>query len=282
MGHDHETRRVHYYNADASVLGGRIERPFEQLIPIQAPSSLSPVGGYGVARAESFRLQGIMSFESGYTQVAGSSTATGPYSTMVTAVVEGLNVLNIFTADRVVSQISLDHPREGYIPRVSLVGTQYENVRIAGRPVEIVLDLDFCSQGDGEEFPRQPCVRDPRFLARVQEQRQRMMDGRGSPERTADQTVPKWVGERYEWGNSKAERGKDGVLCSVVKEIRGQFPGRVFGNAFEIPEFGKGFLGELLVDCSSFQLIMVRLELGCATKGTVALAASHGNGSTDP
>jgi hypothetical protein len=281
MSHDQEARRVHYYHADASVLGGRIERPFEQLIPIQAPLSLSPVGGYAAARAESFRLQGIVSFESGYTTVAGSSTSTGPHSTMVSAVVEGLNVLNIFTVDRVVAQISLDHPRVGYNPKVSLVGTQFENVRIAGKSVEIVLDLDICKQADGEEFPSQPCLRDPRFLARVKEQRQRMTDGRGAPGWT-DQTVPKWVGERYEWGKPEAERGKDGVVCSVVKEVRGQFPGRLFGNAFEIPEFGKGFLGELLVDYSSFRLIMLRLELGCATKGNVGIAIAGGNGSTDP
>jgi len=217
-----------------------------------------------------------VSFEAAHTQVAGSESETGSFSTMVTSVVEGLNVLNTFTADRVVAQISIDHPREGYIPRVNFIGTQFENVRIGGQSVEISLDLDLCNQGEG--FPDQPLTSDDSFLSRVADQRKAMLDG---------QSIPDWVTDRYQWPRAEIPGAKQSVLCSLVTEIRsksecGPFPGKKCGNVFDLPEFGKGFLGELIVDGTAFRLIMVRLELGCGTRGKLAISHGSGNGSTSP
>src|SRR5258707_7641954 len=281
MAHDPSIKRTHYYHADANALGGLIEQPFEQIIPVQAPLSLAPVGGYASSQTAAFHLQGVLSFKAAHTQVAGRTSKSGTFSTLVTSVVEGVNVLNILTADRLVAQISLDHPQEGYVPKVNFVGTQFENVRIGGKPVEIVVDLDICNQGDGVAFPGAPCARDNGFLLRVGEQRQRMTSptqlGKDAP------VVPEWVKERYRWKDSDAKGAKDSVVCSIVKEIRGDFPGTRCGHVFDIPEFGKGFLGEVLVDSGSlFQLIMLRVELGCATHGQATFAAAKGNGSTDP
>src|SRR5215469_18241883 len=276
MGHDPQVKRVHYYHADASALGGRLQRPFEQIVPLQASLSLAPAGGYASADIGAFRLGTIVSFEAAHTQVSGSETETGSYSTMVTSVVEGLNVLNTLTADRVVAQISIDHPREGYIPRVNFIGTQFENVRIGGQSVEICLDLDLCNQGDG--FPGQPLTRDEAFLSRVAKQRKSMLDGR---------SIPDWVRERYQWTKADAQGAKQSVLCSLVTEIRSQsecgpFPGTKYGNIFEVPEFGKGFLAELIVDGTAFRLIMVRLELSCGTHASISIGHGSGNGSTAP
>lgn len=276
MGHDPQVRRVHYYHADASALGGRLHRPLQQIVPLQVPLSLAPAGGYASADTGPFRLGTIVAFDAAHTQVAGGETETGSYSTMVTSVVEGLNVLNTFTADRVVAQISIDHPREGYIPRVNFIGTQFENVRIGGQSVEICLDLDLCTQGEG--FPDQPLTRDQAFLSRVANQRQSMLDG---------ESIPDWVAERYQWTKADGQGAKQSVLCSLVSEIRsksecGPLPGNKCGNVFEVPEFGKGFLGELIVDGTAFRLIMVRLELGCGTHATMAIGHGSGNGTTAP
>ncbi len=67
-----------------------------------------------------------------------------------------------------------------------------------------------------------------------------------------------------------------------MKEVQGEFPGRVFGNVLDVPEFGKIFLGELLVDHNSFRLIAMRLELGCVTHGKVSLGSSSIEGRTQP
>ena len=160
-------KRVHYYHADVSALGGRIERPFEQIIAAQAPLSLPPAGGYLAVRAEAFQVQGLLSFKSAYSQVAGSvSEKDGGWNTLATVAIEGLNVHDILTADRVVSQIATKHPREGYEPKVTFIGTRFDNLRIGGFPLDIVLDLGLCSPGGGgDRYPARSCFDDERFLS---------------------------------------------------------------------------------------------------------------------
>jgi hypothetical protein len=279
---DTNSKRVHYYHADASALGGHIRRPFDRPIPVQAPVSLPPVGGYAAAHGRKhFKVKSIVSFEAAYTQVAGSvNKENGAFTTLVTSTVEKFNVLDTFTADRLVAQISVDHPPRGYIPKVSLIGTQFENVRIGGERVEIILDLDICRHSNEGEYPNQRCMHDPQFLAKVGEQYRRINDATSMPDWIEDRTVPDWVKDRYQWDDSEAALHEKGhVLCSIVKEIRGKFPGKHYHNIIEIPEFGKIFLGELIVDYGSYQLIMTRLELGSPTEACVSAATGKVNGT---
>ena len=107
-------KRFHYYHAEVSALGGRIERPIDHMLSVQAPLSLPPTGGYATTRTEGFQLQGLLSYKSAYSQVAGSiSNKDGGWTTLSTVAVEGVNVHDILTADRVVAQISTQHPLEG-------------------------------------------------------------------------------------------------------------------------------------------------------------------------
>lgn len=148
--------RIHYYHADTTALGGYIDTPVDQMLPAIAPLSLPPVGGYAVARSEQYRLEGILSFESAYTQVAGSvSRKNGAWTTLATSVVEGLNILDVIVVDRIVSQIATEHPREGYDPKVTFVGTQFQNFKLGGYAIEPVLNLGLCQQAVGPDgFPR--------------------------------------------------------------------------------------------------------------------------------
>jgi hypothetical protein len=284
------TNRVHYFHADACAFGGYFERPIEHVIAPQAPMSLSPSGGYGSARSENFRLEGLMSYKSAYTQVAGhlSKKEGHGWVTLVTSVVEGLNVLNVITADRLSAQISTEHPLEGNNPKVNFLGTSFENLKIAGCPIDITLDFDICDQGNGTGYPKQSCVSDEQFRRRVAAQYQGMTDADALPDWVADRGIPDWIKERYKWDATKAT-SNGSILCSIVKKAEcsiknteGQFPGRPFGNVFEVPGFGRVFLGELLVDCKSYQLTMVRLEMGCAGEGSSGYGTAKANGVTYP
>lgn len=275
-----DVKRVHLYHADATAFGGHIKTPFEQLIPTVAPVSLSPVGGYVSARAERFRVEGIVSFESAHTQVAGSTNhPTGGWTTLATSVVEGLNILNVVTADRLVAQIATEHPAVGYNPKITLIGTQFENLRIGGRPIEVEVDLDLCDQDAGKDgFPQEPLFEEDAFRSAAAEQYRGMSS---LPKWVKDTAVPAWVKERYTWDNGQLQK-RAGVLCSVVTQVRGEFPGRPFGNVLDIPEIGKIFLGEFLVDHNTYRLIAIRAELGCATKGALAAGVVNIEGSTYP
>ena len=277
------TNRVHYYHADACAFGGYFESPIEHTIAPQAPMSLPPTGGYGSARVENFRVEGLVSYKSASTQVSGrlSKKDGGGWVTHTSAVVEGLNILDVLTADRLSAQISTEHPLQGNNPKVTFLGTSFENLKIAGNRVEVTLDLNICDQGNGLDYPAEPCVSDDRFLERVANQYRNMNDAKGMPEWVKDRTVPEWVRERYKWDDIMSGE-RCGILCSVVSAANGKFPGRPFGNALEVPGFGRVFLGELLVDCKSYQLTMVRMELGCPATGQISAVTAKANGVTEP
>jgi hypothetical protein len=186
--------------------------------------------------------------------------------------------LNVITADRLTAQISTEHPLEGDNPKVTFLGTSFENLKVAGCPIDITLDFDICDQGNGSGYPSQPCIEDDQFLARVADQYKRMTNAKNFPEWVKDRSIPDWIKERYQRGDKQG----GSVVCSIVKEANGEFPGTPFGNVFEVPDFGRVFLGELLVDCKSYQLTMVRLELGCSGQGNLSASTSKANGGTEP
>ncbi|MGB7265981.1 MAG: hypothetical protein WBC92_10750, partial [Terracidiphilus sp.] len=137
--------RTHHYHAEAKILAGHLRLPLVEEIKPQAYAHLRDKGGYLSQRAEGYRLESVISFKSGYTQVAGNrSTKTDQgWTTLTTTAVEGLNVLDVVTADRIVGQIITEHPLAGYVPTINFLGTRFENLRIAGFPVDLDLDLNF-------------------------------------------------------------------------------------------------------------------------------------------
>jgi hypothetical protein len=130
------------FRASAAALGGFFTRPVHEPLPVQAASVLPSVGGYGTARAEHFRFHELVSFKAAYTQVIGteySEDGRRERSTLALAVVEGLNVLDMVTADRVVgrlvSETDLTAKAAGELTWLPL-GSYFVNLRIGGRRVE--------------------------------------------------------------------------------------------------------------------------------------------------
>jgi hypothetical protein len=275
---DSKKHRVHLYHADASAIGGRVKLPFEQIVPVQAPLSLSAVGGQAWARSEEFRFQGLISFEAAETQVSGSfNEESGSWSTQVSSVIENLNVSNVVTADRIVAQISTDHPASGYTPKVSFAGTQFVNLRIGGYRVDPIFNLDFCDQGEGGQYPKRPCIQNPDFLKTVDDQYYAMR-----PVNPQKNLTPDWLQRLYPVPQSALAKERGMVLCSLVQRVQGECPWNPFGHIFAVPEFGKIFLGELLLDHDSFHIIMIRLELGCPLQADLGIGDTRTNGTTVP
>lgn len=276
--------RTHEYHARAHALAGRIEHPFGSDIPEQAPVSLlSTGGGYSSSKVGSYAVEGILSFDSAHTQVAGSiSPSSNGWTTLVSSTVENVNVLNVVTADRAVAQILLEHPREGYVPKVSFIGTQFVNLRIGGYPVQAVIDLDFCDFGDPTPYPQKALIDDDRFHARVKEQYRKITDANRIPSWAKKKTVPNWIQKRFAEEAPKQLQEKSAVTCSLIREIRGEHPGYPYHHCIEVPEFGKIHLAELCVTRDTFELSMVRLELGCPVGGSAKMAFCIGNGTTNP
>ena len=270
--------RSHSYYADAEVLSANLVQPLEHEIKRQAYVKLPKDGQYQFKRAEAFRLEGIISYESGYTQVAGHRSAKPGhgFTTLTTAVVEGLNVLDVVTADRVVGQISTEHPLDGQVPSVTFLGTRFDNLRIGGHKVDVDRNLEILGPKPAND---QSYFDDPAVMSRFSQQYTDLRSARSFPE---------WADEQYRWDAAEVQR-RGRAQCSLVNGVAGA-PGNSFGHVIDVPHFGKIFLAELTVnrekarsgvkepDKYTFHLAMVRLELGCLAQGSAQFSVMDSNG----
>jgi hypothetical protein len=224
--------------------------------------SLPTTGGIGQSRVENFRFREYVSFSAGYTYVAGSKRGEYMYTTLVTSVVEKLNILDVVTADRVVARFASHHSLDPKLsqeePQVTLLGSKIENLRVGCCPVQL-------------EFDEDVLVR----LNTYEALKNRFDDDEGFRKMAADPfvTMP-----------PKVSDDPCGVLlCSLVKRMEINCPGvKTVGHAFEVPEFGRVYIGEVLGQYRKRTVTMLRLELGCPVVGGFVAAQSIGNGHPFP
>jgi hypothetical protein len=285
---------THRYGANSCLLTGRLKRPVELKIEAQAAVSLHGDEASRVTRhMELYSADGLISFRSGYTCVSGNDSEQHGWVTLSTSVLEGLNVLEVITAERVVAQVSTEHGHEGpypeHVPKVTFLGTRFEDLRVCGYPVQVELDLGICG-----DRPRgdQTYLEDRSFLSRVQHQLENIVGTEGLPDAIRRQYHSK-IGYIHDL-NKRSNRRADGdskLQCSLGRSIGAiPFPGvRTFGNLILIPDFGIVSLAELEVIQSwskefgvttNFGLTMLNLVMGSIAEGEVEVAKVGLTGAT--
>jgi hypothetical protein len=252
-------KRTYLYNAHGYALSGRIDRPFQELIEVQAGMSLPTGGGHGSVRAENFRFKEIVSFKAAYTQVSGSrKTADNSHTTLVSSVVEGLNILDVVTADRVIARLASQHSAGDKESHIVLVGSHFENLKIAGCPVNVGFNHELFVKMDTFEAVRNEFQSNAEFRKMAEDP----------------------------FGDGQIQKLPDtqGVLhCSLVKDMTTTCPGvKRQGHIFTVPQFGKIFLAEVIAEHSKRTLTMLRLELGSPTCGCLDVTGIQGNGKPLP
>jgi hypothetical protein len=277
-----EMKRRHVYHAEAISLEGHLRLPFAQQIHPHNHVSLNEGGGYLSSHTENFRFGGVVSYKSAYTQVGGNldDKPGHGWNTLATSVLEGLNVMDVVTVDRIVSQISTDHPPEGFVPTVTFLGTRFENLRIAGHPVKLDFDPNILGPKPANDAPY---TSDPAFLDRVTRQYERI---RGQ------KNLPAEIAGRYnQLPSSSANR--ESIECSLVNQAEGSYPGQSFGHVIDVPHFGKIYLATLRLDQSDpdpksgtprktlISLSMIRMQMGCTGSGDTTGGTTKTNGVTN-
>jgi hypothetical protein len=263
--------KVHYFHAEANSFGGFIEQPIKQQVPAQASASLPAVGGHVTNRTEAFNFQGIVSCSGAYTRVSGRHLETdGTPSTLVTSVVEGFNLLEVVTADRIVAQVSIEHPANGGDPVVTFTGSRFEGLKIGGQDASLTLNSSLLDGGAGTSP-----ITWPIFQKTGRHQAGKLVKSAqgGGP-------AYQWVVDRYSWIAPAKTPGS--ILCSLVDGIGSAVPGKSFGHVMDIPSFGKVIFGEVFAFPTSVHLSMIRAELGSPTSGGLNFASARVNGSTIP
>jgi hypothetical protein len=272
---DASKRRVFYYHADASPIGGHFTKPKNVIVHSHGSSSLAQAGGHVSGHHGVFRpTHKLVSFKKAYSEIHGEVTKTGSWTTEVTSVVEGLNILGVVKADKVISKLTVEHPSDGGHAKASVAGSRFVNLVIDGVKVNPVLGKNVIPPHEKGKFPDGPITDDEDFLARAVTQSEKLVTAKDAPD---------WLKARYGWVQSKGARKRKGyVQCSLVNKVQVAKRGRSFGHVIHVPNFGNIFLSELLTSHHVFRLTMIRLEMGCDNEGTMSIGTSDSNGATSP
>lgn len=281
------------YHAFAIGVSGRITAPFDEIIPVQASTALPEAGGFGTSRVDRFEFRNILSFTGARAVVAGSqspaandtkqdgqpaqNTKGASRDAAATVIVEGLNVLGVVTADRIVARIASSHPVDPAQPSsITPIGSYFENLRIAGYPVKLDLAVDRFA-----EFATAQSVRNA-FKNNTNkfrdEFKQMTLIGQGAQ-------IPQGLHKYFPWSNWGSDDTipeTNGIIaCSLVRKIEGL--GReltVCGNAIAVNGFGTIRLAELKITNSARRITMLRIDLGSMPIGSMDMCGAEGNGDS--
>lgn len=295
------------FHAEAHVLSGHLQRPVEQRIEKHAEIVLRDEKDTHLTRStEEVNIEGLVSFKSGRTRVSGSrSLKDDPknhgFVTVATSVLEGLNVFEVITADRIVAQVATDYPldsgrkgKDGRIepanyPHVTFLGTHYDNVRVNGGSLTIRLNLGMIGERSKDD---KSYLSDAAFLERVRRQNERIANAKALPQDL--QSV--FAGRVKAMDNLKGNR-EPRITFSIVENIDNldaiPIPGaKVVGHVLILPHFGTVSFGEVDVSevftpgsnipANLFELTMLKIDMGCVGQGTVTGAVAAANGGKGP
>lgn len=269
-------KRTFHYNACAHAFSGHFHRPIQHDIEVQAPVSLPTIGGHGNARVENFRVKEFVSFKAGYSHVSGSEHKDGDkvfYTSLATAALEDLNILDVITADRVVCRVSsfwLDAEDDSKVKNgsktkngskikneshFSFSGSRFDNLRIAGHPVNVGLHSRLIA-----ELPK---------FSQVEEE-------------LKNDTFRKMAQASYP-GDYDVTKHDGVILCSLATDLSTDGPGvTIKGHEITVPHFGKVYLAEVLIEPWRRTLTMIRFLLGSPVGGAGTAGQSGSNGRPYP
>jgi len=251
------TPKLYLYNSHGHALSGTITRPFRDVLESQAAVSLSARGGHGSSTVGNFSYRNLVSFKAANTHVSGSDDADGNHTSVVSVCVEGLNILDVVTADRIVARIATHHPPKQAEPDISVHGTHFESLRIAGHHVSSEVDHDLFVKYPTFESARKGFAKDAAFK--------------------------KMALDPFDTGKLFDVPDPEGIfLCTCLKKAT-DVPGTTRkGHCYTIPHFGTVCVGESYWQHQKRRLIMLRIELGSPMEGTVVALDSQGNGGPVP
>lgn len=280
------------YHAHAYGFAGQLERPFRHIIPTQATAALGTTGGQGRHRVDGFRHEGIISFDAAYVEVGGSyDECHNQHTSFSSAVIEKLNILDMVTADRVVSRIAvysgdMDDPKSENT--YNITGSHFDNLKIAGNKIDVKLATHIFQEnnshsklakkhkaGDLDEWllaSKLGKLKEP-DLQKLEEEYHALegMSGvvKAWKQKPSTRAVDHIPFSPLNHMNIEDHAGKD-------TELRG------FGSIICIPKFGVVRLAELSFHHHHCILTMLRVDMCSSGTGTTTTGGSGGGGTRPP
>jgi hypothetical protein len=279
-----EQPRRYVFRGNASGVAAHIRRPVDLLLPVQAASSLPTTGGLSESRVgptkwgarkatKGNKATTYVSFDSAASRAHGDyidpkkavAMTLGklrfdevPTQTTVFAEVQNLVMIGRVTVGLASMSLQSLSTVSGE-PPIRCESAKLEGVDVDGYQLTVTLDPQFYYEKDtmsklavaaGEG-------KDPQFFINAGK-----AASYGFPNKT------------------------DMVLCTLVREIhwtdRKHPDATIDGNTVIVPNFGRVYFGELLVQDDARRLTMVRYQLGSDDGGDGSGASGDTNGDTYP
>ncbi len=245
------------YHGGAVAASGYVTLPIQESMPIQAATSLPVTGGHGSAYAEKFCHRNYFSFERAESHVVGSySEKDKAFGTLATTTIEGINILNVVTCDKIVARVTSKHPEDGGEPSIIPLGSRFENLRIAGHRIDVELATDLFT-----EHPTWTKLEEAHKSKKEIRDELTRLSTKGST------TLPP-VGQMI------------GVSLARIDKLPAGLKRN--GHGIHVEHFGTVYLGEYFVSATMHRLLMLHVDLGCSVEGCYGAGGSDGNGSPPP
>ena len=247
----HHPRVSFNFHAEGHAFSAEVSRPVPQRIEALASTSLPTIGGHAHNRIADYRVPRLISFQSAHTHVSGSFADENTATTHATTSIEGYNLLDFVTADRITARLTSEHNLNEAEGHIIALGSTFDNLKIGGYPVTVKLRHELLLE----------C-------------------------KTHADLVKKIASDDK---HGKIAATKGGLsLCSLVEEIITDFPGLSAKDKkkhiLKIPHFGTIAFAEILSEEGTKTLTMLRFELGCPDQlnGTTAQARTNGQAPPTP
>jgi hypothetical protein len=264
------------YHASAYGLAVELDRPTRHSIPTQAATVLAASGGRGSHRVQGYTFDKFISLKEAYVEVGGSYDEDhAMHTTYAYSVVEGINIADVFTADRIVSRMfvySPDDPKKE--PSFDITGSHFDNLRIAGHKLDVKLATHVFHEHDTYSKvarAHHKSTSDPWLFGSKME---KLEDGDLEELQNtyrALKGIDGFVKECRTKKSRPADRGS--YLFSPANELDvekqiGKSELENYGSIICIPKFGVIRLAELVVHRHTRHLTMFRVQMCSSGSGT--------------
>jgi hypothetical protein len=289
------------YHANALAFGGVMNKPCCEVIQSQASVVLSPSGGEGSQTVRNFNYKGIITFDEASAYVGGSQKGRFRNS-VATVMIRNLNLLNMVHVELLCARVTSEHlavdeqEQSGCVgePEFTFEGSIIDNLRIAGRKVDVTLDHSVFSRypthsGFVQAFAGDAADED------------RMLNKKGVVATAPGTTLAARYGKRFCWPADQSAKGvvsKNNVIRgSLVEDMdipdtdedfsddearrRNDkiLPVRRNGYIVRIADFGTIAFGEVILKDAQRTVNMLRWTLGSPIVGAGTAATTTTNGT---
>jgi hypothetical protein len=283
------------YHASAYGLAVELERPTRHSIPTQAATSLAASGGRGSHRIQNFTFDRLISFKDAYVEVGGSYDEDhAMHTTYAYSVLEGINIADVLTADRIVSRLfvyspdpkdpnqPIDPKNPKNEPSFDITGSHFDNLRIAGHKLDVKLATDVFHEHDTYSKiaeAHQKASSDPWLfgskLEHLEDGELKDLQGKYGALKGMDGIVKECKNKK----SRSADRGSywfsPANHLDLEEQMKGPSEIKNYGSIICIPKFGVIRLAELVVHHHTRSLTMFRVQMCSSGSGT-----SDGTGTT--